>query len=312
MLCSSKVGTKGGTLNLQDGLNLYKQDLKFWEFTERLERTAAEIFPLLVDDNYQPTDSDKAEAHKLLDEIETWKAGCDKEKKGDNAIQNSKSDVWDAFRRAMKADKDLDALHAIMNLKGFGGTSRTAKRATAVLRMFKPNDWGVVDWRAAAMKDHLKLYDWNVDEALAHQPRDKTPWDTFVEIGDWDAIDLNEVYRSKRGCEPSLQRTADVEMAIYSLSFKIPLWNLPEIFADFQFTGYREVEGMVEMSLRNKRYRLQVLRDDSHKTNPWTVKVYSMRSGSWKLVTDFPWVQEKEEETALRMALSFIQDGKAA
>jgi len=208
---------------LEDGLTIYQSDAKFWNFTEELEGTAAEILKLLIDDNYQPDDSDKAKAYQLLDEIETWKAGCDKEKKGYHAAQNSTSDIWDAFRRAMNAKKDLDALHAIMTLEGFGKTSRTAKRATAVLRMFKPNHWGVVDWRAAAMMKQLELSSWNVDEALRRPAHDEEPWITYNEINDWLACDLNEAYRKKRSAP--LQRTADVEMAIFALSFKVPRWN---------------------------------------------------------------------------------------
>lgn len=106
-------------MKLEDGLAIYEQfDLTFWQFTEELERKAREMLKVLVDDNYKPRDSDKAEAHKLLDEIETWKSGCDKEKKGYYAIQNSPSDVWDALLRAMKAQKDLDALRVNHDIDG--------------------------------------------------------------------------------------------------------------------------------------------------------------------------------------------------
>jgi hypothetical protein len=210
-------------VKLEDGLLIYQSNTKFWEFTLRLERTAADMLKLLVDDNYQPLDDDKRKAHQLLDEIETWKADCDEEKKGNYAIRNSPSDVWNALRQAMKATKDLDALHAIMTLEGFGKTSKTAKRASAVLRIFKPSDWGVVDWRVAAMLKQLELTDWNVDEALSRPPHDEKPWVTYIEINDWLTLDMNATYRAKRNGR--LPRTADVEMAIFSLSFKVPRWN---------------------------------------------------------------------------------------
>ena len=81
---------------------------------------------------------------------------CDADKKGNYAIQNSPSDVWNAFRLAMRARTDIEVLRAIMTLKGFGRTTGTAKRASAVLRMFKPDEWGGVDWRAAAMVKQLE------------------------------------------------------------------------------------------------------------------------------------------------------------
>jgi len=209
-------------MKLEDGLVIYEQ-LGDWKFTKELEGKAAEMLKLLLDDNYQPDDSDRSKARSLLDEIETWKAGCDAEKKGYYAIQNSPSDVWDAFRRATRAQQDLEALRAIMTLTGFGRTTGTAKRASAVLRMFNPNEWGVVDWRAAAMMKQLKLSNWDVDEALREPGHDKEPWDTYKDINDWLAIDLNQTYRRKRS--ESLQRTADVEMAIFGLSFKVERWN---------------------------------------------------------------------------------------
>jgi hypothetical protein len=47
-------------MTLDDGLAIYKGwDSVFWDFTQRLEKDAAEILKLLVDDNYQPDDSDK-------------------------------------------------------------------------------------------------------------------------------------------------------------------------------------------------------------------------------------------------------------
>jgi hypothetical protein len=87
--------------------------------------------------------------------------------------------------------------------------------------MFKPNDWGVVDWRAAAMLKQLELSNRSVDEALSQPVHDEKAWDTYNEIEEWLAFDLNEMYRNR--ITESLRRAADVEMAVFALSFK--LWK---------------------------------------------------------------------------------------
>jgi hypothetical protein len=89
--------------------------------------------------------------------------------------------------------------------------------------MFKLDQWGVVDWRAAAMMKELELSNWNVDEALTPPAHDPEPWNTYYEINDWLAIDLNQEYKRRR--RESLPRTADVEMAIFGLSFRVEGWN---------------------------------------------------------------------------------------
>lgn len=224
-------------MKLDDGLLIYERlDPKFWQFTKDLERKAALLLSLLLKGEYVPNNSDKSMGQNLLDEIETWKAGCDDEKKGFYAIQNSPSDVWNAFWSAVRAQRDLNALRPIMTLTGFGKTSGTAKRATAVLRMFKPHEWGVVDWRAAAAMKELQLRNWNVDDVVKRPPHDTQPWDTYIEINDSLAVDLNQVYRSKRS--EFLPRTADVEMAIFGLSFKVEGWNRTQ-----QFLKVRRAQG---------------------------------------------------------------------
>ena len=145
-------------------------------------------------------------------------------KKKASMLSKTRRQSPDAFRRAMREQQDLDSLRANVPVaQGLWKNTGMAKRATAVLRMFKPDQLGVVDWRAAAMMNQLELSNWNVDEAVAKPPRDKEPWDTYIEINDQLAVELNKTYRSKR--RASLPRTADVEMAIFGLSFKVEGWN---------------------------------------------------------------------------------------
>jgi hypothetical protein len=122
------------------------------------------------------------------------------------------------------------ALLAIMRLEGFGKTKdedsrqQRAKRASAVLRMFRPRDWGVVDWRTAAMIWALNQKNWDVRQAISLV---KADYPTRQKAKDeWDEIDekiaaevLNARYRANRTA--SLPDAADIEMAVFGLSFEV-------------------------------------------------------------------------------------------
>ena len=148
-------------------------------------------------------------------------------------MANQPEEIWDALRDAiacMDAGDDAKALLAIMRLKGFGASvdedsrQQRAKRASAVLRMFNPKDWGVVDWRTAAMTWALDAKNWDVPEALslmkADCPTRKKAKDEWDEIDEKIAADvLNARYRSNR--TTFLPDVADVEMAVFGLSFEV-------------------------------------------------------------------------------------------
>lgn len=87
--------------------------------------------------------------------------------------------------------------------------------------------------------------------------------------------------------------------------------NMPDLFADFKFANYREVRCTLQMTRRDIRYRVELFYDYSNTTNPWEAEICSLQSGTWKVVDIFPHTQEREEESALRAALSFIHQGKA-
>jgi hypothetical protein len=205
-------------------------DLSFWNFTQELERFAAKMKEVTARGDRG------AEAIKfadlLLQAIELWKAGCIEEQTG-WAVHNKPDEIWDAFRDAiafMDAGEDIKALLAIMSLKGFGKTKdadsreQRAKRASAVLRMFNPKQWGVVDWRTAAMIWALNQKNWDVRRAIslvkADYPNRQKAKDEWDEIDEKIAVDvLNARYRANRS--DSLQDAADVEMAVFGLSFEV-------------------------------------------------------------------------------------------
>lgn len=88
--------------------------------------------------------------------------------------------------------------------------------------------------------------------------------------------------------------------------------DAPTIFQDFKsFTNQRELLHTYFVSRGNDNYRIELSYSYSNQSAPWFADVYLMQANTWKLVKEFPWVQEGHEWTALRQALSFIQDGKA-
>lgn len=207
-----------------------KSDLSFWSFTQELESFAAKMKDVIARGDRGAAATKFADL--LLQAIELWKAGCIEEQTG-WAVENQPGEIWDAFRDAlahMDAGEDAKALLAIMRLKGFGSSvdedsrKQRAKRASAVLRMFNPKHWGVVDWRTAAMTWALNEKKWDVPQALslvkADSPTSKKAKDEWDEIDEVIAAEvLNARYRANRTA--SLPDAADVEMAVFGLSFEV-------------------------------------------------------------------------------------------
>lgn len=222
-------------MNLADGLDYYKRySDSDWDFTLRVESAAAKVVQSISLHRNQPSALALAASHDLLMDIEKWKAMCLRERMG-NAERNSERDVWDAFQSAIEAENDLDAILAIMQLKGFGSSrdeesgQRRAKVATAALRFLRPDLWGVVDWRTAAMLGFLDKANGDIDQALklARKQNAGDLRKTFDIIDERGACAINQMYRDRR--TSSFLRTADVEMAIFGLS--LMAWPIPKSVA---------------------------------------------------------------------------------
>ncbi|MGC2110105.1 MAG: hypothetical protein WA655_11355 [Candidatus Korobacteraceae bacterium] len=210
-------------MTLLDGLDFYKSDAEWWDFTLRVEHSAVEVTKLISRYDDRPDSTALAAAHHTLIDIERWKAMCLKERMG-NAERNSQRDVWDAFRGALIAGSDRDVILSIMRLKGFGSSQdektgqRRAKVATAVLRFLKPADWGVVDWRTIAMLGMLEKAEGDVDKGLAFAKREGAAnLRKVCEIVDEQgACQVNQQYRAMKGAP--FPRAVDAEMALFGLS----------------------------------------------------------------------------------------------
>lgn len=217
-------------MKICDGLNEYKKNLKYWEFTLNLEEKAEKILELLQKyQNLIPPKESMQEVRALLIDIEQWKAMCIQDQIG-NAAKNSGESIWNSFQQAVKAmnsKNDLQAIQSIMSLIGFGSSrdpetgKKRAKRATAVLRFLNPHDWGVVDWRTIAVLSLLEKYKFNVDSAFS-EARNKNPGELRKDL---DLINENEaceiILKYRRMITPELPRAADVDMALFGLSMKV-------------------------------------------------------------------------------------------
>jgi hypothetical protein len=220
-------------MTLLDGFDYYKTYSKSdWSRTLKVEGSAVNVVKLIREWGDVPTAASLREAYTLLLDMEEWKAMCLHDRMG-NAGQNSQRAVWDAFRGALNAQTDRDCLLSIMRLKGFGASrdeetgQRRAKVATAALRFLKPDEWGVVDWRTAAILGFLEKSKGDVDQAVVLARRwnaDDLRKNVYEMIDEKAACEYNQMYRNMR-TPSSLPRTVDVEMALFGLSMKA--WPFP-------------------------------------------------------------------------------------
>jgi hypothetical protein len=215
------------TTTLLDGLTYYKTcSNSDWNRTLRIENSAVAVVKLIAHYGATPDAPALRAAYELLLDIEQWKAMCLQDRMG-NAGQNPELAVWNAFRGALLAQNDRDAILSIMELKGFGSTrdnetgQRRAKVATAALRFLKPDSWGVVDWRTAAILAFLGQSN-GVDQALLLAKTEKANdlRDTYEMIDENGACAYNQMYRDRQAT-PSFPRTVDVEMALFGLSMMV-------------------------------------------------------------------------------------------
>jgi hypothetical protein len=84
---------------------------------------------------------------------------------------------------------------------------------------------------------------------------------------------------------------------------------MSKVFADFRNINTQcELRRTLEFMIGKTAYRVEVLYCYSNQKSPWSAQAYSERYNAWKSVPDFPWVGEKNEEAAIRVALNFLED----
>jgi hypothetical protein len=213
-------------MQLADGLSRFQIHPSYPALTVPLESAAQDVLILLQQHGDHPSPDALSEVKRFLIDVEKWKADCLQQRMG-NAVQNGEKVIWGAFRGALKASSDIERLLSIMELKGFGSSvddetgQRRAKIATSVLRFLWPDQWGVVDWRVAAMRSLLDKHNWNVDAALSESKKHKAQElrNSFDLLDERSACEMNQRYREISRKHPdSLPRAADVDMALFGLS----------------------------------------------------------------------------------------------
>lgn len=212
-------------MDLIDGLNHYKNN-SFYQRTLNLEEEGKTLLQLISAKNKNPSPPDLEKAKQFLIAVEKWKADCLLQRMG-NADKNSSKDIWDAIHESIMATSDRTKLLAIMKLKGFGSSvdentgQRRAKVATSVLRFLWPEDWGVVDWRIAAMLGFLEKNQWNIEKSIeeARSTQAQEHRNLFYIIDELGATEYNKKYRVLcTNKHPEITRAADADMAIFGLS----------------------------------------------------------------------------------------------
>jgi hypothetical protein len=85
--------------------------------------------------------------------------------------------------------------------------------------------------------------------------------------------------------------------------------KISKIFPGFKkITVQCELRRTLEFVIGRATYRVEVLYCYSNPKSPWTAQAYSEKRDGWKCIPDFPWAGEKNEEAAIRAALSFLED----
>ena len=87
--------------------------------------------------------------------------------------------------------------------------------------------------------------------------------------------------------------------------------DFPKMFKAFTAVseGY-EVRRTLEVVVGTSTYRIELLYSYTNANAPWNAHVYSKKGEAWQRIADFPWVMERTEESAIRSALEFLEEGK--
>jgi hypothetical protein len=84
--------------------------------------------------------------------------------------------------------------------------------------------------------------------------------------------------------------------------------ELDKVFADFKdVTAQYELKRTLEVVVNGKTYRLEVLYCYSNPRARWVVYAYTHNLSGWKQLPNSEWVQNRDQKSAIRSALEFLE-----
>src|ERR1035438_1316027 len=85
----------------------------------------------------------------------------------------------------------------------------------------------------------------------------------------------------------------------------------PNVLKDFPgVKAVYELRRTLDLEVHQTSVRIEVWYWHSNPNSPWVTKVHTRgkRPDRWKEWPDFPWVEERDEATAIHQALAFIEE----
>lgn len=216
-------------MDLSEGYEKIKlQNIRSFRWKDELEKEALEIKILIREGNN--TKPVTQWIRSFLMKVECWKNEFRDDKFNPYVASNKDDDIWNSIRETLgylDSSDDKKALKELMKLNGL-----KARTASAVLRFLSPESWGTVDWRNASIVeifDMENITTYCIDEVIKEKYQKnrntfKKQFDReFNENGINKAVHINSVYKTILNSQTQFNCTADIDLAIYGLSFY--LWE---------------------------------------------------------------------------------------
>lgn len=82
--------------------------------------------------------------------------------------------------------------------------------------------------------------------------------------------------------------------------------ELPKAFPTV--SGVYELKRTIKFSVGSRNYRIEVYLNYMNANAPSHGRVYEEVDERWEKIPEFPWIDERDEDSAIRSALTFLED----